>query len=332
MADQQSWKNVKVMVAGGCGYVGGHLVQRLVKAGAQVRVADDLSRGSESVLEPVKDQVEFLKLDLRIPEAAERACQGMHTVFNLAANASGIRYSISNQAQMFHDNAAVTLNVLEAARLAEVKRYVYFSSSCVYPDGSPVPTSEEHGTRDAPESGNLGYGWAKRIGELQGQLYRKFAEMSVTSMRPVNILGEGEHYNLETGHVIPSLIIKANRAEGALEVMGSGKQTRAFIYVGDLCDIAMRIALEGHHIDEINACSPEEVTIGEIAHMVVDAVGRKDLTVQFDPSQPEGPRRKAADVTKLMEFLGEYQFTDIREGIQRMADEYKDMLAAGTAD
>jgi nucleoside-diphosphate-sugar epimerase len=320
------WQGTSVLVAGGCGYVGGHLVRRLVKAGAKVRVVDDLSRGSVAALADAREKVEFIQADLRRPDVAAKACDGIACALNLAANASGIRYSIANQPQMFFDNASASINVLEAARKAGVKRYIYFSSSCVYPDNAPIPTPEEYGDTGTPESGNVGYGWAKRVGELQASLYRDRSPMSITCVRPVNIFGEGEHYDLEIGHVIPSLIMKAMAAD-RLKVMGSGRQTRAFVYVGDLADICMRIATDGGAIKAINVCSPEETSIGQLAHMVVKAIGRPDMPIDFDTSAPEGAPRKFADVKRLLEFLGgDYKFTSLQTGIQRMVDEYRAMV------
>ena len=320
------WQGRSVLVTGGCGYIGSHMTRHLVRHGARVRVADSLFRGSLDAIAEVRDQIDFMRVDLTHPDAADMACDGVSTVLHLAANASGIRYSSSHHGVMLIQNGMLALNMMRAAEEAGVERYVFYSSSCVYPNDAPVPTPEAIAENNTPEQGNLGYGWAKRIGEMVMDLRRNETTMKMTALRPVNVCGEGEHYDLEIGHVIPSLIIKAFAAADTLTVMGSGRQTRSFIDVHDLCEITLRVAAEGAEIDVLNVSSPVETTIGQIAEMVVRATGRDDLRIAYDTTQPEGTKRKLSDVSRLQSFLGDYAFTPIEKSIEAMVAEYRETV------
>lgn len=321
--DSTHWRGRKVLVAGGCGFVGARLGRMLVDAGATVRIADSLVRGSLDAIADYRGRVEFMEGDLTHPDHAHAACDGMDTVFHLAANAAGVTYSGSHHATMLYQNGMLGLTVIEAARQTGVDRLVYFSSSCVYREGAPVPTPEDQGWVGPPEASNRGYGWAKRLGELHGELCAAESDLSLTSIRPVNITGAGEHYDLELGHVIPALIHKAFTAEDHLLVLGTGKQTRSFIDAGDVCRIAMLLAERGRDIDAINVSSPEEITIGQVAQMVIDGTGL-DLPIVFDPTGPQGPARKAADITHLLEFLdGDYAFKPLAQSIKEMVEEFR---------
>ena len=317
------WSGRAVLVTGGCGFSGAHLVRHLVRLGARVRVADDLSHGSLERIADVRDAVDFRRLDLTRRDDAAAACDGVEIAFHLAAIASGLRYSSRHHATMLTANALLALHVLEEARAAGVGRYVLFSSSCVYGDDAPVPTPEAWGTVGDPERTHSGYGWAKRVAELQARLVALEHPMTVTALRPVNVCGFGEHFDLETGHVIPALIRKALAADGALDVMGSGAQTRSFIDARDLADIAIRVAERGGRIEALNVSSPREVSIAEVARLVVQAAGRPELAVRFDPREAEGARRKMPDLSALHDFLGDFAFTPLEESVAGMVDDYR---------
>jgi len=172
------WKNKKILVTGGTGFIGSHVVDRLIALEANVRVFDRISPQKEKP-DFVSDDVEFIHGDCTDAEASYRVCKGMDVVMNLAAHVGGIEYNYLHQATMLRDNVAVALSMIEAARRANVERFLVVSSACVYPHDAKVPTPETEGMRGEPEPTNSGYGWAKRYAELLGTMYAKEFGMKV---------------------------------------------------------------------------------------------------------------------------------------------------------
>jgi len=162
------WDGKKVVVAGGAGFIGSYLVELLLADGAQVTVADNLSRGRMDNLSAIMHQISFHKVDLRDMDACEKICYSQDVVMNLAAPAFGIEYSMAHHGEMLTDVTTIGFNLLEGARRQNVRRFLVVSSSCVYPDDAVVPTTEEEGLRGSPETVNIGYGWGKRMVELHG--------------------------------------------------------------------------------------------------------------------------------------------------------------------
>jgi nucleoside-diphosphate-sugar epimerase len=162
------WRGKRVLVGGGCGFLGSYLTPQLVEAGARVTVVDSLDNGSLDRLGPAVEQVEFVQADLRDASVCERVTRGRDVVLNLAAKAYGMDYSRAHNGDMLVYNLLCTLTPLEAARRNGVERFLVVSSSCVYPDDATVPTPELDVFTGLPEQVNEGYGWAKRIQELAG--------------------------------------------------------------------------------------------------------------------------------------------------------------------
>ena len=169
-SENNFWQDKKVLVGGGCGFLGSYLTPELVNAGARVTVIDNLTNGTIEHLEPVEGRVEFIEADLRDPGVCDRVTLDQDVVLNLAAKAFGMEYSRAHNGEMLVYNLLSTLTALEAARQNGVERFLIVSSSCVYPDEAPIPTPELDVFTGMPESVNEGYGWAKRIQELAGAL------------------------------------------------------------------------------------------------------------------------------------------------------------------
>ena len=178
------WTGKKVLVAGGAGFMGSYLVELLLDDGAKVTVADNLSRGRIENLSGVMDRISFHNMDLRYLSRCEEICSGQDIVLNLASPAFGVEYSMTHHGEMLTDVTTIGFNLLEAARRQGVRRFLLVSSSCVYPDDAGVPTKEDEALRGAPETVNLGYGWGKRMVEMQGQYYAKEYNMQVAITRP----------------------------------------------------------------------------------------------------------------------------------------------------
>jgi len=321
----QYWAGRSVLVAGGCGFIGSHLVRALVLEGARVRVADNLSHGTLKRISDVADRVHFMQLDLCNPRAAFQVCADIDTVFQLAACARGITYAMRHHAKMLYNNLALELQLLEASRRQDVQRFIFFSSSAVYPSDAPVPTAERFGFDGVPHPASRGYAWAKRVGELQAEMYRTDFGMSITRVRPFNVCGSGEHYYGTGLHVIPALIRRAHSAQRYMRVLGSGQQTRSFVDAADLAALALVVAEMGGEVSAINISSPHEVSVADICKIVLAEMGKHDLKINFVREGAVGAMRCMPDLTALHNLIGAYKFVPLEDSIRRMTLEYKEL-------
>ena len=314
------YKDKNVLVTGGNGFVGSFVVERLLKEGANVSV---VSRTQKKFLSHVENDVKFVKGDLLNRDDALKACKDQDFVFHLASKVAGIGYNIEHSGTMMTENSIMSLNMLDAARKSNVERYQYISSTCVYPREASIPTPESEGMLGDPEPSNLGYGWAKRVGELQAKMYAKEFGMKVSIIRPMNAYGPRDDFDPETSHVIPALIRKIINAKTEVSIWGSGNQTRSFVYVDDVAR-GMLIALEKLTApDPINIGTNEEIKIKDLVSMIVNITGRNDLQIKYDKTKPEGQLRKTADTKKAEELIQYKPKYSLEEGLKHTIDWYR---------
>jgi GDP-L-fucose synthase len=317
------WKSKRVLVGGGCGFLGSYLVPHLVEAGARVTVVDNLANGYVENLEPVAGQIEFIEADLRDPEVSDRVTRDQDMVLNLAAKAFGMEYSRTHNGEMLVYNLLCTLTTLEAARKNGVERFLITSSSCVYPDDAPIPTPELPVFTKMPEGVNEGYGWAKRIQELAGTYYAREYGMKVSIIRPFNAYGAHYRWKSEDkGHVVPSLVKRIIEGEDPLVVWGSGRQRRNLLHATDATRLIMIVIEKDIIATPVNIGYEDDVPIAQLVNMICDASG-KHPKVKFDTSRPEGNFRKCSDATRLRQVTDGYvPLVSLREGIVEMIDWY----------
>ena len=314
------YKDKNVLVTGGNGFVGSFVVERLLKEGANVSV---VSRTQKKFLSHVENDVKFVKGDLLNRDDALKACKDQDFVFHLASKVAGIGYNIEHSGTMMTENSIMSLNMLDAARKSNVERYQYISSTCVYPREASIPTPEGEGMLGDPEPSNLGYGWAKRVGELQAKMYAKEFGMKVSIIRPMNAYGPRDDFDPETSHVIPALIRKIINAKTEVAIWGSGNQTRSFVYVDDVAR-GMLIALEKLTApDPINIGTDEEIKIKDLVSMIVNITGMNDLQIKYDKTKPEGQLRKTADTKKAEELIQYKPKYSLEEGLKHTIDWYR---------
>lgn len=322
LVDPEYWRGKRVVVTGGSGFIGSHVVERLVPFCERV-VVPTRQEQTPAFLSAVADDVELVHGDLRDPAVADRACAGADVVMLLAAVVGGIEYNMAHQASVFRENIGVYLGSMEAARKHGVGRVLVTSSACVYPRHCEIPTPESEGFRDRPEPTNEGYGWAKRMEEFLAQAYSDEYGMSVAVARPYNAYGPRDDFEPASSHVIPALIRKAFLAEGdVLEVWGSGKQSRSFLYVTDFADGLIRVCERATTAEAVNVGADEETTIGAAARLIADATGT-GKRIAFDTSRPEGQPRRRCDTTRLereYEFRARVSFED---GIRATVDYFR---------
>lgn len=321
------WKGKKVLVTGGAGFIGSYVVEQLVEKEADVltTVIDNLQSGELKNLKRVRDRIKFVRADLRNMEECLKICKGKEIVMNLAARVGGIEYNRLHLGTMFRDNMLISLNVLDAARQVGVERFLVVSSACAYPHNCTIPTPEEEGFKESPEPTNEGYGWAKRMAEVQGRLYTQEFGMRIGIVRPYNCYGPRDHFDLEKSHVIPALIKRIFDGEDPLVVWGNGEQSRAFLYVEDLARGLIE-AIEKYPVpDPINVGTDEEIKIKDLVKLLLKLSGKNPKAI-FDPSKPEGQPRRNCDTRKAKKKIGFEAKVKLSEGLKRTIDWYQENL------
>lgn len=299
--------------------MGSYVTEFLVAEGAQVRVADNLSRGSTEFIESVLDSVEFLKEDLLDLQACQKACKGQEIVMNLVAKVTGIEYNRTHQREMFETNFLLQRNMIHTAADCGVKRFLQVSTACIYPHDALVPTPESEGSRGAPEPTNEGYGWAKRMGEQLARYYTHETKMECVIVRPFNAYGPRDNFKESESHVIPALIHRVMKGDDPVTIWGSGNQKRVFVHARDIARGMILAAEVARPADPVNIGHDQMVTIKELFATICRVLGRSPQAC-FDTTRPEGYSARAADTTKLRTLTGFVPSISLEEGIREMVD------------
>ncbi len=317
------WKDKRVVVTGGHGFIGSHLVDRLLAEGATVRIVDRASQ-----LPPRKgapefaSRAEFQEADLCDPQSCNKICRGADIVMHLAAKIRGVGYNVKHHGEMFFSNALINLHMLEAARLAGVDRFLAVSTVGVYPKDCVVPTPEEDGFKGEPEASGYGYGWSKRLAEVQARCYSQQYGMKIAIVRPYNVYGPRMSFDPEIAPVVSAQIMKVLDANGVLRVWGDGEQTRSFTYVSDVVE-GMMLAVEKYpQADPLNIGTSEEIKIKDLIALIVSLTGRR-LRIEYDLSKPCGAARRCPDISKPMRLIGYQPKVRLAEGLRETIDWYQ---------
>lgn len=303
------------LVTGGAGFIGSHLVDRLLEEECNVVVADDFSRGSLEHLEHVADEIDIVPVDLTTREGCLRATEGVDHVFHLAARVGGIHYIKRENVGGLTPSMLMNQHMLEASRINDVDRFLFASSACIY--------RQQHNdlnrfTEDQaiPADPHSTYGWAKVLGEVACQAYHEDCDLDCSIVRIFNAYGPRENLDLDSAHVIPSFIRKAiEYPEREFEMFGDGSQERGFIYVSDLAKGMVRAIERKADGEPINLGNGEEVvSIMHLAELVVE-ISDKDIQIQHDMDAPEGTYKYAADTTKMQDALNWTPEVSLTEGL-----------------
>jgi GDP-L-fucose synthase len=300
---------VRVLVTGGAGFLGSHVVERLQADGADVFVA----RRSEYELTDAAN-VQRLFADAQ-PEL----------VIHLAAEVGGIGANRENPGRYWYANLIMGAHVLEQSRLAGVEKIVLMGTICAYPKFAPVPFRESELWNGYPEETNAPYGIAKKTLLVGAQGYRRQYGMNAIYLLPVNLYGPRDNFDLETSHVIPALIRKMidarERGDDEIVLWGDGSPTREFLYVDD-CAEAIVLAARRYDGDEpVNLGTGEEITIRELAELIGELTGFGGR-ITWDTTKPNGQPRRKLDVGAAEERFGFRARTPLRDGLQRTIEWY----------
>jgi len=304
-------------VTGGAGFIGSHLVKRLLDEGRDVVVADDFSRGSVLNLLDLGVRIDCPRVDLRDYRRALEVVEGADVVYHLAARVGSVEYlhgSELAELRALQDNLVIDANVFRACIERKVRKIIYASSVSVYPidlqEKLGAVFKEDDLRYCNPEGG---YGWAKLLGEIQLG-WMKGIDIGIA--RIFNIYGPCAALG-ETAQVIPALIYKAIMYPGVdFVVWGDGDQTRCFTYVSDCIDALLMLEESGSNPPLIvNVGSDEPVPVRVLAEKIVEISG-KDITIKYDPSMPVGPLSRAADMMRAENLLGWSPKVSLEEGLK----------------
>lgn len=301
-------KSKKIVVTGGEGFLGKHVVGELRKQGASDIF---VPRSSE--------------LDLREKAACKKAVEGSEIVIHLAAEVGGIGFIQEHAGEIFYNNIIMGIQLMEASRIAGVKKFVGIGTVCEYPDVIPLPFKEENLWDGYPEETTAPYGWAKKILIVQGKAYKNQYGFNAIHLLPVNLYGPGDNFDQASAHVIPSLIRKIIEAKEKdqefVEVWGSGNATREFLYVEDAARGIVLATKEYNDIEPLNLGSGIETSIKEVTETIMDIVGYKGK-IKWNNQKPDGQPRRQLDISKAKKF-GYNPRMDLREGLEKTIEWYK---------
>ena len=307
------WDGKSVMVTGGAGFLGSHLVEELERRGNDVDVF--VPRSEE--------------YDLREKEAIKRALRDSDpdVVLHLAATVGGIGANRENPGRYFYENAVMGIELMEQARQFGVEKFTILGTICSYPNHTPVPFSEEDLYGGYPEETNAPYGIAKKALLTQSRAYRKQYDFNSIYLMPVNLYGPRDDFDLETSHVIPAIIRKCvearERGDESITAWGTGEPTREFLYVKDAADGILTATERYDESDPINLGSGREISIRDLIETIVNQT-EFDGEVQWDTSKPDGQPRRKLDTTRARERLGWEATTEFGEGLEKTIEWYEE--------
>ena len=301
---------MKYLISGGAGFVGSHVVDELIKRGDEVAVMDNLSTGKREYLHP---RVPFYNNPIEFPVACCRCMHDVDVVIHLAALASAPR-SIESPRDTFEVNVVGTHNILMAAREAGVKRVVFASSASYY---GYCSCGGDAISEDQPPAPVSPYAASKVIGETIIDMFREVYGLSTVSLRYFNMYGPRRMGDTDYAAVVPKFIGQAMRGE-SLTVHGDGEQKRDMVFIDD----AVRVTLAMCDADvggAFNVCTGGVITINEVAREVIESVGADVDMLHVEPRAGD-VRGDAGDNGKLMGVLGDFEWTDWRDGLAKTVE------------
>jgi GDP-L-fucose synthase len=265
--------------------------------------------------------------DLRDSKACKEIVRDADVIIHLAAQIGGIGFIDKHQGEVFYNNLLMGIQLMEEARIACVEKFVGIGTACEYPEVIPLPFKESDIWKGSPEDATAPYGWAKKMLLIQGKAYRKQYGFNAIHVLPVNLYGPGDNFDPKSSHVIPSLIRKIVKARDinspTVEVWGTGKATREFLYVEDAVDGIILATEKYNDVEPINLGTGVESPIKNVVEIIMKIVGYNGSIV-WNSQKPDGQPRRQLDVSKANKY-GFRAKTTLKRGLIRTIKWYKDV-------
>ncbi len=302
------WKDKTVVVTGGTGFLGSHVVRLLTRYGVKKII---VPRSAE--------------YDLRTKDACKRIVNNADIVIHLAANVGGIGYNLNYPGTLFYDNLLMGVHMMEESRKAGVKKFVAIGTICAYPKFAPVPFQEKSLWEGYPEETNAPYGLAKKMMLVQSIAYRDQYNFNSIFLLPVNLYGPSDNFEPGSSHVIPALIKKfveaKNNNEPTVTVWGDGSATREFCFVEDAAQAILLATEKYNKSDPVNIGAGFEISIKKLA-ILIKSLTSYQGDIIWDQSKPNGQPRRMLDTSLATEEFGFVATTSFEEGLKNTIEWY----------
>ena len=322
----QFWRDKRVIVTGGAGFLGSFVVEKLQQRGA----ADVIVPRSADYDLTQMEAVRQLLADTAA-SARDRQRGAADVIIHLAARVGGIGANRENPAAFFYDNLMMGAQLMHESWQSGVGKFVAIGTVCAYPKFTPVPFREEDLWMGYPEETNAPYGLAKKMLLVQSRAYRQQYGYNSIFLLPVNVYGPRDNFDLETSHVIPALIRKCleAREQGDDEIVawGDGSPTREFLYVEDAAEGILLAAERYNQSDPVNLGSSYEISIKRLLETIADMTAFEGAIV-WDITKPNGQPRRKLDTTRARELFGFQAAIGFEEGLQRTIRWYRQQVGA----
>jgi len=310
MIKMNYWNDKKIVITGGAGFLGRHVVNLLLEKGVEFK----------NIVIPRKITCNLLDLNNCI-----NLLENADILIHLAANIGGIGYSKKNNAIQFYENAQMGLNILEAARINDVKKTTLIGTVCSYPKNVNFPITEDMLWTGEPEKTHYGYGMAKRMLNVMSKTYSEDYGLNSILLLLSNLYGPGDNFSDKKSHVIPALIKKilsAKNDESDIILWGTGKATRDFLFVEDAANAIITATEKYNKTNPVNISSGLEISIYSLAQLLKKILNYDEGEIILDKSKPDGSKRRLYDNTKAKIEFGFTPSTSLEVGLKKTIDWY----------
>tara|TARA_B100000029_G_C17432475_1_gene908388 strand:+ start:192 stop:1145 length:954 start_codon:yes stop_codon:yes gene_type:complete len=307
-----------ILITGGGGLIGRHLIKLLLENNANVRAVSHTRNPPANLTE----KIDLVNGDLTQPEFCKKIVKDIDYVFHTAAFIGGVKQNISHPATMISQNSIMNSNIIKASNDSDVKRFLYMSCTCVYPDKNGL-LKENVSWTEPPSKSAIQFGWVKRMGELESKSYNEEFGLKTAIIRPANAFGPGDLYDKYRSHAVAALIMKAVAKINPFTIWGDGTAKRDFLYAEDIARGAM-LAIEKYSIGEpINISTGQPVSINELAEKILKISGNANTEIVHESHELTGATSRVLDPSKAKEKLEFTPKFTLEEGLEKTIQSYK---------